>query len=359
MRLIIDGHVDLALFALGHNRDLTETAEQINQREEGMTDTHDRGCAAMSLPEMRRGGVAVCQSTVAVRANRQVQPRAGFRRVDLDFATQTMAYAYAQAQLAYYRVMQEQGEVQLIRTAGELEAHWQHWQQGRAGSLPIGIIVSMECADPIVEPAQAQSWYEDGVRSVSLAHFGQSHYAYGTGTSGPLSPRGVELLGEFERIGMILDLTHTSDPSFYQALDCFGGPVLASHNNCRALVPGDRQFSDEQIQLLIQRNAVIGASLDAWMLVPGWVLGESVADELGLEAMVDHIDHVCQLAGNTRHAAIGTDTGGTNHMPADFKTSADLQKLEAILEQRGYSDEDMDNIFHLNWLRFLRQWLPD
>ena len=157
---------------------------------------------------------------------------------------------------------------------------------------------------------------------------------------------------------MILDLTHLSDMSFYEALDRFNGPVIASHNNCRALVPGDRQFSDEQIQRLIERDAVIGAALDAWMLEPDWVHGESSTEAVKLATVADHIDHVCQLAGNASHAAIGTDTGATYHMPSDFRTTEDLRKLEPILVDRGYSGSDIDNIFHANWCRFFRRWLP-
>ena len=358
MKLLFDGHLDLALFALAYNRDATETAAQINQREAGMKG-FGRGFANVSLPEMRRGGVAVCQSTVAVRANRDVMPAEGHKRTDLDFGTQTMAYAYAHGQLAYYRALQEQGEVRLIGSAAELDDHWQCWQQASSNdSLPIGIIVSMECADPIVEPAQAAAWFADGVRSVSLSHFGPSHYGPGTGSDGPLTPRGVDLLRAFEETGMILDLTHTADQAFFEALELFSGPVLASHTNCRALVPGDRQFSDEQLKLLIERGAVIGASFDAWMLVPGWVVYESKPGDLPMSVVVDHIDHVCQLAGNTRHAAIGTDTGTTDHMPADFRTSADLQKLPDLLTERGYSDDDVDCILHRNWLEYFSRWLP-
>lgn len=358
MRLIFDGHVDLALFALAYNRDQTEPVAVINEREIGMTDALDRGRAAISLPEMRRAGVAVCQSSLAARAIREVQP---VKRLDLDFGTQTMAYASAQGQLAYYRVLEEYGEVKIVRTAKDLDPHWRRWQpqeEAQGTKLPIGIIVAMECADSIVEPAQAESWWEDGLRSVMLAHFGHSHYAAGTGVNGPLTPKGIELLREFSRLGMILDMSHLSDESFYEALDRFNGPVIASHNNCRKLVPGDRQLSDEQLKLLIERDAVIGSVLDAWMLVPGWVHGESTPDNLMLSTVVDHIDHVCQLAGNSRHAAIGSDVGGTNHMPSDFKTIADLQNLAPILVARGYAETDINNIFYGNWLRFFQQWLP-
>ena len=354
-RLLFDGHVDLAIYGIYYNRDITETVAQINRREEGMTDAPDRGFAVMSLPELRRGGVAVCQSTVAVRANREARPTL---RANLDFATQAIAYAQAQGQLAYYRILTKQGEMRLLRTASELDDHWRQWEDGTSESLPVGVIVSMECADPIVEPSHAEGWYADGVRSVSLAHFGIAQYAYGTGSSGPINDRTRELLKEFERIGMVLDLTHTSDPSFFEALDHFDGPVIASHSNCRALVPHERQFSDEQLKLLLERDGVIGASMDAWMLVPDFVPFETEPGDLQLNSVVDHIDHVCQLAGDSRHAAIGSDTGGYNHMPSDFVTSADLQRLEATMQDRGYADADIDNLFHGNWLRFFRAALP-
>ncbi|MFP6767286.1 MAG: membrane dipeptidase [Planctomycetaceae bacterium] len=358
MRLIFDAHGDLALYALAYNRDQTEPVAVTNQREAEMEDAFGRGCAANSLPEMRRGGVAVCQSSLAVRVNRQASPTL---RTDLDFGTQRMAYAHAQGQLAYYRVLEQQGEIELIHTASDLDRHWSRWEEAEddaALDLPVGIIVSMECADPIVDPAQAQQWWNDGLRSVMLSHFGHSQYAAGTGVTGPLTARGVELLAELQRLEFILDLSHLSEQSFHEALDRFSGPVIASHNNCRDLVPGDRQLSDEQLALLIDRGGVIGAVLDAWMLVPGWVHGTSSPEEVTLEAVADHIDHVCQLAGNSSHAAIGSDIGGTNHMPHDFQTTADLQKIGPILAGRGYSPDDLDKIFHRNWLEFFRRWLP-
>ena len=176
---------------------------------------------------------------------------------------------------------------------------------------------------------------------MNLAHYGKSRYAVGTGDDGPLTREGVQLLKEFEQLGMILDATHLSDTSFFQALDIFHGPVLASHNNCRALVPDGRQFSDEQIRMLIERDAVIGSALDAWMLFPGWVRGQTSREVVGLEAVADHIDHVCQLAGNHRHAAIGSDLDGgfgTEQSPVGMDRISDLQDLGEILARRGYAD---------------------
>ena len=356
MQLIFDGHLDLALFALAYNRDQRATVAEINAAETGMTDAEDRTRAAVSLPALRDGHIAVVQSSLAARVAPNSQP---ISRLDLDFATPEMAYASAQGQLSYYHALQQRGEIRLLRSATELENHWQQWERNPSDTLPIGIIVSMECADPILGPWQAESWWEAGLRSVMLAHFGHSRYAAGTGVAGGLTTAGYALVSELDRLGMILDVSHLSDESLDQALDHFTGPVIASHNNCRALVPGDRQLSDEQIQRLLERDGIIGTVLDAWMLVPGWVHGTSTPGALSLTAVADHIDHICNLAGNSHHAAIGSDIGGTNHMPGDFQTAADLQHLGPILADRGYSHQDIDNILYANWLRFFQQWLPE
>jgi membrane dipeptidase len=173
-----------------------------------------------------------------------------------------------------------------------------------------------------------------------------------------LTAIGRELLAEMRRLGIILDATHLCDDSFWEAMNLFDGPVWASHHNCRALVPGDRQLADEQIKILIERGAVIGAVLDAWMLVPGWKRGVSTPQEadVTLRNVVDHIDHVCQIAGNARHSAIGSDLDGAfgrEQTPRDVDTIADLTKLPPLLAERGYSDEDIRGIMHGNWIRFL------
>ena len=140
----------------------------------------------------------------------------------------------------------------------------------------------------------------------------------------------------------------------------FNGHVWASHNNVRALVNHNRQFSDEQIKELINRGAVIGGALDAWMMVPDWIRGESTPQTMNcnLEKMIDHLDHICQVAGNALHIGIGSDLDGafgTEQCPYDLHTIADLQNLPALFVKRGYSDADIENIMHGNRLRFLRK----
>jgi membrane dipeptidase len=296
--------------------------------------------------------VGLCIATLLARLLRETMPP--IQR----YTSMVAAYAAAMGQLAYYRALTEQGVLRWIKDRRSLDAHVQEWLGPNAASAPIGFILSMEGADPVLSPEQLGEWWEAGLRIIGPAHYGPSPYAHGTGTEGGLFPEGPALLKEMERVGMILDVTHLSDQCFDEALEIYHGPVLASHHNSRALVPGQRQLTDDQIKQLIARGAVIGTALDAWMLYPGWVRGETSPEVVGLEAMIDQIDHVCQLAGNARHAAIGSDLDGgfgTEQTPRDLDTIADLQRVPAMLRQRGYSAADVEGICYGNWLRFFHE----
>jgi membrane dipeptidase len=346
--IIIDSHLDLSWNALGWNRDLELAIVEIRRSETGMQGK-GRGKNTVSLPELRRGNVAVCLATVLARCNRQGTSM-------LDFRCQQIAYAVAQGQLAYYRILEKQQKVRILKDLYSLENHLAKWKSGR-DTEPLGFITAMEGADPIISPAQVSAWWEDGLRVLGLAHYGLSAYAHGTASSGGLTPKGRELLRAMQDVGMILDLTHLADESFWEALDCFSGPVLASHTNCRALVPGDRQFDDDQIRAVISRGGVIGTAFDAWMLVPNWKQDSVVHPRVTLEHVVDHMDHICQIAGNAQHVAIGSDLDGgygTEQCPEDLDTIADLQKIAQLLRRRGYSAEEVESMMHGNWMRFFR-----
>jgi membrane dipeptidase len=336
----------------------------IRKAETGMNET-TRAANTVAFPEMRKGKVAVSLATVLARASGTVNSQLDSRTIQiafvgdsrLDYRNQEMAYAVAQGQLAYYRVLESEGHVRMIGDWPVLEAHLRSWKEDGATPAPLGFILSMEGADPIVSPSQVARWWDDGLRVVGLSHYGVSAYAHGTGTSGGLTDRGVDLLKAMEEVGMVLDVTHLADESFWQAVEQFHGPVLASHNNCRALVPGCRQFTDEQIRHLIERDSVIGTCCEDTMLFPGWVVGKTSNSVVSLEAYVDQIDHVCQLAGNNRHSAIGSDLDGgfgVERCPREVDTIADLQKIPELLRKRGYQEVDIEMIMHGNWVRFFK-----
>jgi membrane dipeptidase len=352
--LVVDAHLDLAMNALMWNRDLALGAHETRriERAEGMTEK-GRCAGTVGFPDLRAGGIGLVFATVIARKNHGQDGT-------IDFRTHEIAYGQAQGQLAYYRELARQGLVRLIRTSADLAAWRVAWEADPAGA-PFGFVLLMEGADPIVDPDQARLWWEDGLRMVGPAHYGPSAYASGTGSAGPLTERGRALLRVMGEVGLMLDVSHLSDESFHEALDRFAGPVLASHSNCRGLVPGDRQLDDVMIRRMIERDGVIGAVMDAWMLQAGWVRGVTTNEGLDLEAVADHIDHVCQLAGSSRHAAIGTDLDGgygIEQTPRGLDTIADVRKLPTLLRRRGYRDEDIAAIMHGNWLRLLKEGLP-
>ncbi|HLZ10011.1 MAG TPA: membrane dipeptidase [Chloroflexota bacterium] len=348
--IAIDLHLDLAMNALYYNRDLRKTVPEMRLDEASMTEK-GRHANTVSYPAMRAGDVAVSSATVIARENPTGTS-------SIDFRAPQMAYASAMGQLAYYRQLESEGVIRIITDRPGLDAQIRAWETDGRDRTPLGFIISMEGADPIVSPEQVPHWYDAGLRIASLVHYGVSRYAHGTGSPGGLTPLGRPMLQAMEAQKIILDVTHMADQTFFEALEIYHGPLVATHNNCRALVPGDRQFTDDQIKLIVERGGVIGAAMDNWMLYPGYVKEVTPRNVATLASVVDHIDHVCQLAGNARHAAIGTDLDGgygTEQSPNDLDTIADLQKLPAILQGRGYSEPDVAGIMHGNWLRFFRE----
>jgi membrane dipeptidase len=276
------------------------------------------------------------------------------------------AWAHTQGQLAYYRAMEDLGEIKQIRTGAELQAHAELWRaadDAQIQNLPIGYLLSLEGADSILSWKHLEKSRSDGLIALGPVHYGPGIYGHGTDDTGKLTSKGKELLREMEKLGLILDVTHLCDESFSDALESYNGPLWASHHNCRALANWNRQLSDEQISTLVKRGAVIGMAFDAIMMVHGWQHLRSRPTDFGLtiEKICEHIDHICQIAGNALHVGIGTDLDGgfgTEQTPMDLDSIADITKLQGLLTARGYSQQDIEGIFAGNFLRFLMEQLP-
>jgi membrane dipeptidase len=352
--LIIDAHLDLAMNAMEWNRDLRLSVEDIRAREQGMFDKPDRGKGTVSLPELRKGRAGLVVATQIARYVSPENPLPGWHSPE-------QAWAQTQAQLAWYRTMEDAGEMVLVKDRRSLELLLDIWNDGTIDDgKPVGYILSLEGADSLVTLRHIERAYQYGLRAIGPAHYGPGRYANGTDSSGIMNADGLALLREMERLNMILDTTHLCDDAFWQAIDGFNGAIWASHNNCRSLVNHNRQFSDDMIKALIERNGVIGVAMDAWMIVPGWERGKSFPEQMNcnIGAFIDHIDHICQLAGNALHVGIGSDLDGAfgkEQCPFDLESIKDLQKIPSSLGNRGYSAPDIENIMHGNWLRFLRR----
>ncbi len=356
--LIFDAHLDLSLNALEYNRDLRMTIDEIRQDESETNDLWGRGRGTVSFPEMRKAGIGICVATQIAGCMKPAAPVGAWN-------SPAQAWAMTRGQLAWYRAMEDAGQLRQILNLHDLTAHLERWSAD-PDHTPIGYILSLEGADSIRDLSDLQTSYDQGLRAVGPAHYGIGRYALGHDQDGDLSAAGKDLLREMDGLGIILDVTHLCEKTFWDALDVYHGPIWASHHNCRALVDDPRQLSDRQIQALAERGAVIGVALDVWMVVPGWQRGVTKHPDLpgaNLNKLADHVDHVCQLLGTCDHTGIGTDLDGgfgNEQTPSDLDTIADLTKFTDILRQRGYSDSDVKQICHGNFIAFLeRAWSED
>lgn len=357
----IDAHLDLATNAITLNRDLSKPVAEIRAKEKqlGWKDTQDRGNGTVALPELRKGNVGLVVATIISRFSAAGNPLPSLNLPGWHSPAQ--AYAYGQAQLAWYRVMEDMGEMIQISDLPTLEKHLAFWHDESVANdkKPVGYILSLEGADSIIDMNYLEKYYAQGLRAIGPAHFGPGRYAAGTHSDGSgLTRIGKDLLKEMERMQIILDATHFTDKGFFEAMNIFNGSVWASHQNCRKLVPGERQFPDDQLKCIIERDGVIGGALDTWMLDSNFEMGKHLPKDLDIkmEKLVDHFDHICQLAGNCLHIGFGTDLDGlfgTEQTPYDMDTIADIVLFEDMLKRRGYSDQNIQNIYHGNWLRLI------
>ena len=368
--LIIDGHLDMAYNATFHRRDLTQSVQALREREDPPpvrdpahpdslrerrgVEPLGKGVVTVTMPAMRQGRVGIMVSTIMSRVQMPIAT------LNDGVRTQVASHAIGQSHLYYYKALERREEITFIRNADDLDACVTAWDDP-APDTPIGLILAMESADPILGPDQVQDWWDAGLRSVGLTHFGANTWGHGTGTRGGLYDCAYPLLDALSDTNIAIDLTHAADLAFWQILDYWDGPVHASHCMCRALTPGQRHLSDEMILALTERGGVIGMVFCESFVNPEWNFDDPTSFQptarRTMGAVAEHIDHICQLTGNCNHVAIGSDLDGgfgREWAPVDYDTIADLQKFLDILARRGYSRTDIEKIAHGNLLRFFR-----
>jgi len=364
LSIIVDAHEDIAWNVLCFGRNYLRSAHSIRRSEAHGPVEAVNGVAMLGLPDWLKGGIAVIGATLFTPPERK-------RTSSLEsyYSDDEEAHSIAERQAEIYeRMAQGCEQIKLIQTRADLEAVLRTWEDfdptldedPKRDERQIGLVYLIEGGDSIREPAEVEWWYERGVRLIGPAWV-STRYCGGTGEPGPLTAEGLELLKHMRRFQVVLDLSHMDDLSFFQALDRYDGPVIASHSNPRRLTNNlNRHLSDEQIRALVQHDGVIGTLIFNKFLLHDWE-HDQPKEAATIETVVKAIDHVCQIAGDARHAAIGTDFDGGFGMrstPAGFDTVADLQIIAPALRQHGYSTADIDLILHGNWLRMLRQSLP-
>jgi membrane dipeptidase len=354
--IVFDAHQDIAWNALTFARDYTRSAWETRrlEAEAGSIAPSVNGAATLGLPNWLLGRVGMVCASIFVSPAR----RAPGAWDTLVYNDPRQAYAQAGRQLDYYlRLADECDRVEVVRDRAELDAVLRTWADGtEVGDHRVGLLMSMEGADPILEPEQAEEWYARGVRAVGPA-WAATRYAGGTGEPGPLTDLGCALLEVMADLGMVLDLSHAAEEAYFQALDRYEGQVIASHSNPHRFCPSDRGLSDRMIAAMAEREGVIGIVPYNAFLKPGWKLGRDRKDAVHMADLIAAIDHVCQVTGSARHVGLGSDFDGGfgyEHIPEEMDTVADLWAVGAALDERGFTPEDVEAVLSGNFLRVFR-----
>jgi membrane dipeptidase len=328
--LIVDAHLDLAYNALRGRNVLLPAVEQTADEE---------GIPSVGFPDLRAGGVGLICATIFCQPDSPRSP---------GYKTAQEAHVMAWQQMQWYQRQIEAGVMGFVTSPQQLPASQPSKQKA---------ILLLEGADALRTKDDVQPWYDAGLRIVGLA-WKRTRFAGGTATPGPLTAEGVAMVKALDEARIIHDTSHLAEESFWQLLDLASGPVMASHSNCRAFVPTDRQLSDDMIKALVKRGGVIGMNFYDKFLLPPDEYGKRRAT---LADLIRHIKHIADLAGSANHVAIGTDMDGglgRDQIPQEILTSGDLPKIADALNSSGFSDADVTNVMGGNWLRFFRQALP-
>ncbi len=360
--LIIDAHEDLAYnmltFGRDYNRPVVET-RRIEHASSAQALQHTGECL-LGWPEYQLGRVAIVFSTLFATPQRR-------KTGEWD----TQAYAdFNQAHQVYRKQLDSYHELaertpehfRFVSNQAELESHLSEWSDPGKETPPVGLVPLMEGAEGVRNPGELQEWWEAGLRMIGLAWAG-TRFCGGTRDPGPLTEDGYAMLEAMADLGFTLDISHMDELSARQALDIYQGPVIASHANAAVLLPGydgNRLLPEGVIKGLIDRDGIMGVVPFCAFLKTAWKKGDA-RDDITLETLVAHVDHVCQMAGDARHVGLGTDFDGgfgREAVPTGIDTIADLQNLTPLLQSKGYNDEDVAAILGGNWLRHLRSNLP-
>jgi membrane dipeptidase len=332
--MIVDAHLDLA-YNVDRGRDVTRPAAE--------QPVVDGEVATTGLPDLHAGGVGLICATIFC------SPR--------KYTNADEARAVALNQLAWYRRQVDEGRLRLVRSMDVPSMPFRMHGRDAHATEALGAILLMEGADALRAPDDVAEWFAAGLRIVGLA-WERTRAAGGTGHPGPLTDEGRALVRAFDAHGIIHDTSHLADESFWQLLDLATGPVMASHSNCRAIVPTDRQLSDEMIRALAARGGVIGINFYDRFLMPPRVYGTRRCE---LADLVAHVKHIADLLGSSANIGLGTDLDGgvgRDDIPRELTTAADLPRVGDALSSAGFPDADVAAILGGNWLGFFRRSLP-
>lgn len=358
--IIVDSHQDLAWNMLTFGRDYTRSVEETRQIESGGQIPIRNGDSLLGWPEYQRGKIAIIFATLFAAPARH---KLGEWET-LTYSDTAQAHSSYSAQMDTYQKLVDThpDKFQLVQSLQDLESVLADWENSAESQTPVGLVILMEGAEGVRQPDEIEDWWQRGVRLIGPAWAG-TRFCGGTREPGPLTADGIALLEGMAEFGLTLDLSHMDEQAVLQALDIYPGPLVATHSNPQGLLTDsdiNRFLSDRVLQGLIERDGIVGIPPYNKFLRWDWNPNQG-REVISLELVVDHIDYICQIAGDARHVGIGTDFDGgfgLQSIPAEIDTIADLQKLIPLLKKRGYTDSDTTAIMGGNWLAHLKESLP-
>jgi membrane dipeptidase len=345
---------------------------------EDLRTDNDKG--HIDIPKLKRGAVdlEVFACFVGAPGNELEKAQAAKRAID-------------QIEAVYKLAAENPEDLEIVKTYADFQ---KIRNNGKSGIL-IGIEGGYAIENDL---SLLQSFYRAGVRLMTLTHWTRTDWADASGDtkaeSGGLTEFGEKVVKEMNRLGMVIDISHAHDETFWDVIRVSSAPIVASHSCCRELSVHHRNMSDDMLKALAVNGGVIGINF-----LPGFLNAENEKkqNELGAEVakkydlpfneqeimkaapekrdkfraefkaklaelkktlppvdvrtLVDHIDHVVKVTGSANHVGLGSDFDGISETPAGLENIGQLRNITTELRSRGYKEDDIRKILGGNFLR--------
>ncbi len=349
----VDAHQDLAYSALAFGRDYRRSVHETRTREVNTSVADVTGTCTLGFPEMRRSGIGLIFATLfTLPVEHQKKGELAYHSVD-------GAHAQALAQLDIYnRWVDADEHLHFVTSKSDLARVIELRGDPKRERRDIGLVLLMENAEPILEPDEADEWWNRGVRIIGPA-WARNRYTGSSREGESLKSLGEALLDRMQRSGFVLDLTHMSDSAASASLARYSGPIVVTHANARRFVGGTRMISDEVLHGVVSGGGILG------LMPANWALGkpDSAGERRG-EVTADSVaDAVLRLRRYLGSGAVGLgsdwDGGfGREQLPGEFDSIGDIGVIAEALLKRGAADEFVESFMGGNWLRFIENVLP-
>jgi membrane dipeptidase len=240
----------------------------------------------------------------------------------------------------YEEVEKSEGKIIIVNNSKEI------YEAKRSGKL--AALISMEGGEPIQHnPIILRMFHKLGLRALSLTWNERNMLADGVGESraqSKLTELGLKALEEAKKLKILIDVSHLSDSCFWDLVENFKNPIIASHSNARAICNHRRNLTDEQLKAIAERDGVVGVNFS-----PSFIVSEGKAT---IEDLIKHIDHMANVIG-VKYVGLGSDYDGISSTPIGLEDVSKLPNLTAKLLEHGYSKEDVKKILGENFLRVI------